>query len=356
MPVELTHLPQPVAVDLSPEAIAPRLAVFLSATWGRPVEVAQLRRYPAGMSWITIGFTASSPGQADDALILRVGDPGGLLAPYRAEPEYRVLTALADIDGLPIPRALAFSDDESVIGAPFLVTCRVEGDTPMPWKGAAAARGKAQNRSLGEDFVDALAAIHAFDWRTTPLGALWSAAAPQHVAREQVHVWSRHAGLGTPAQGAAWPLMHYAMRWLEGSAPEADRVVIVHGDYRVGNFLQVDGRITAILDWELMHAGDPHEDIAWAGLRTFAAGTTRIGGLIERDDFYARYQARTGMAVRPEVVRWYEALVQFKMASMLIGAMHRVASGRTRDVRMGAMGFQLAPTLLELERLIGEAQ
>ncbi len=346
------------AVDLSPDKLGPRLAGFLQTQWGRPVQVSALRRYPVGMSWITIGFTATlaaAAGQPEEerALILRVGDPAGLLAPYRAEPEYLVLTALAGIDGLPIPRAHAFSDDPDVLGAPFLVTGRVEGDTPMPWKGQDAARGEAQNQSLGCDFADALGAIHAFDWRATPLLRLWGGVDPNTIAAEQTALWSRHAGIGS-AQPPS-PQMHYAMRWLERHAPVAERIAIVHGDYRVGNFLQQHGRITAILDWELMHAGDPHEDLAWAGLRTFAAGTNRIGGMIERDAFYARYSALAGFTPRPEVVRYYEVLVQFKMAAMLIGAVRRIESGRARDVRMAAMGFQLAPTMLELNRLIAEA-
>ncbi len=341
-------------VDLSPERVQPRLQAFLQTHWGRPVEVAALRRFPVGMSWITMGFQAhveEPQGTVVRDLILRVGAPGGLLAPYRAEPEYQVLTALAGVPGLPVPRAHAFSDDHEVIGAPFLITERVPGDTPMPWKGASEAREEAHNRSLGHDFADALGAIHAFDWRATPLARLWGDVNGERVALDQARLWARHAGMEEHAP----PQMQYALRWLERHAPPAAHVSIVHGDYRVGNFLQQGGRITAILDWELMHAGDPHEDIAWAGLRTFAAGTERIGGLIPREEFYARYTARSGFAIDPQVVRYYEVLVQFKMAAMLIGAVRRIESGRAQDIRMASMGFQLAPTLLELNRLIGAA-
>ena len=343
------------SVDLSPECVQPRLEAFLRTHWGRAVEVASLRRFPVGMSWITMGFEAHSTDDDGHAvrhdLILRVGAPSGLLAPYHAEPEYHVLTALAGMPHLPVPRAHAYSDDHEVLGAPFLITARVPGDTPMPWKGASEAREEAHNRSLGHDFADALGALHAFDWRATPLARLWGEVDGRRVALEQTRLWARHAGMDTYAQ----PQMQYALRWLEANAPAAERVSIVHGDYRVGNFLQQDGRITAILDWELMHAGDPHEDLAWAGLRTFAAGTDRIGGLISRDEFYARPTALSGFTIHPEVVRYYEVLVQFKMAAMLIGAVRRIESGRAHDIRMASMGFQLAPTLLELNRLIGAA-
>ena len=369
----MTDMTLPPAVDLSAAHLTQRLEAFLSGHWAADVEVSDLRRYPAGMSWITVGFTATrrtGPAAAPDRqeLILRIGDPGGLLAPYRAEPEYLVLEALASVDGLPVPKVHAFSDRHDLIGAPFLITGRVEGDTPMPWKGAQGSRSAAHNLSLGRDFADGLAAIHAFDWRTTPLARLWSDVRAETAALDQVTYWARHAGLAgaagatdssksMPAMPPMSPIpqLHYVMRWLQRHAPVAAEVTIVHGDYRVGNFLQQDGRITAILDWELMHAGDPHEDIAWAGLKTFSAGSSsHVGGLIERAEFLERYTARTGFTVRPEVVRYYEVLVQFKMAAMLIGAMRRVESGQSRDVRMASMGFQLAPTLLELNRLIAE--
>lgn len=342
--------------DAASPALPLRLQEFLQRRWQRPVVVSALRRFPAGMSWITIGFTATigaAPGAVEQqALILRIGDPSGLLAPYRAEPEFVVLTALAGQPDLPIPRAVAFSDDQAVLGAPFLVTQRVDGDTPMPWKGADADRDDATNLSLGRDFADALGAIHAFDWQRSPLASLAANVPLADVAVNQLRIWAKHADV--PSAGAH-PQMHYAMRWLEANAPVADRITIVHGDYRVGNFLQQRGRITAILDWELMHLGDPHEDLAWAGLRTFSAGTSRIGGLIERDEFNERYRARTGFTIRPELIQYYEVLVQFKMAALLIGAVRQIESGRARDVRMAAMGFQLAPTLLELNRLIEEA-
>ncbi|MDR7093098.1 phosphotransferase family protein [Hydrogenophaga laconesensis] len=344
----------PVFDPAAPE-LAARLQSWLSDRWQKPVAVVDMHRFPAGMSWVTIGFVAASLGEPPLELILRVGDPGGLFSPYSSRPEYEALAALASVPGLPIPKAYEHSDDPGILGAPFVITQRVPGDTPTPW-GGAHERGEAVNRSLGRDFADALGAIHAFDWTNTPLAA-WvddsdGTITPQTTALHETRHWTRHARLGL---GPTPPQMHYAMHWLEANAPEAERITIVHGDYRVGNFLQQDGRITAILDWELVHLGDPHADLAWAGLRTFAAGTTRIGGLIERDEFYRRWEARTGLRVRPEKVRYYEVMVQFKMASMLMGAMIRVQAGRSRDVRMAAMGFQLTSTLMELNKLIAEA-
>lgn len=346
-----------VPLDLSATTLNGRLEPWLSRALGKAVRLGDWRRFPAGFSWITLGFRAvpaeSMEGEPLD-LILRIGDPRGLLAPYRAEPEYRTLEVLQELTALPVPRVFAFSDDPAIIGAPFLVTGRVEGDTPMPWKGAAEERSEAHNESLARDFVDGLAALHAVDWQGSALKSLWGTVDPASVAREQTLYWWRHAGFDGDVSDAP-PQMHYAMRWLLRHAPVAQRVAIVHGDYRVGNFLQKDGRITAVLDWELVHAGDPHEDLAWAALRVFSGGTGRVGGIMDRGAFFERYARQAGMASDPSVLRYYEVLGLFKSAAMLLGAAHRVETGRARDIRMAAMGFQVASTLLEVNRRIEEA-
>lgn len=342
-------------IDLSADHLAGRLSPFLSKALQQPVQLGGWRRFPAGFSWITIGFqaTPSTGGEPVD-LILRIGDPCGLLAPYSAEPEYRAMEALVDCAGLPVPRVYAFSDDPCIIGAPFLVSGRVEGDTPLPWKGEAEARGEARNTSLARDFVDGLAALHGVDWTKTGLRRLWGDVDRATVAREQTDFWWRHAGFGGDAPSAP-PQMYHAMKWLRRHAPVAPKVTIVHGDYRVGNFLQQDGRITAVLDWELVHPGDPHEDLAWASLRVFSGGTGRVGGIMDRDAFFERYARQAGFKPDAKVLRYYEVLGLFKSASMLLGASQRVESGRGRDVRMASMGFQVASTLLELNRLMAEA-
>jgi aminoglycoside phosphotransferase (APT) family kinase protein len=337
--------------DPASDELPMRLQAWLSREWAEPVRVTAWRRFPSGMSWVTIGLTAQLASESRD-LILRLGDPQGLFGPYRTEPEYLALTTLAGAPGVAIPRVWAREDDTTVLGAPFIVTERVEGDTPTPWNGAAS-RDEGERVSLGNDFSDMLGALHAFDWRPTPLAAWAEGLEPRAAARREIARWATEAG--HPGQPLP-PAMHYAMRWLDAHAPETEHIVIVHGDYRVGNFLRQGGRITAILDWELVHLGDPHEDLAWAGLRAFAPGSKRVGGLVDREVFHARYSARSAIAVDPEKVRYFEVLMLFKSAAMLLGASRRVEAGRARDVRMAAMGFQLAPTVLELLRLIEEAR
>ncbi|MBS0449985.1 MAG: phosphotransferase family protein [Proteobacteria bacterium] len=339
------------AFDPAAPDLPARLARWLGAQWGLPVQVSGWRRYPAGMSWVTIGFTAATQ-MGEEALILRLGDPGGLFAPYRTGPEFLALRTLAQAQVLPIPQALLACDDTGVLGAPFMVVRRVEGDTPTPWNGVAQ-RDAREQAQLGDAFSDALGALHAFDWRASPLVSWADGLTRENAALREVGRWATEAG---HPDAPLPPAMHYGMRWLEAHAPVADHLVVVHGDYRVGNFLRAGGEITAVLDWELVHLGDPHEDLAWAGLRAFApSGSDLVGGLLARARFHARYSARSGIAVDPARLAYYAVLSQFKSAAMLLGAARRVQAGRASDVRMAAMGFQLAPTVMQMLRLIEEA-
>lgn len=342
--------PRPPAFDAADPSLPGRLAAWLGEHWGRAVSVSNWQRFPVGMSWVTIGFTATCEGQAQ-SLILRLGDPKGLFAPYRTEPEFLALSALAHAPEIPVPAVLARCDDAAVLGAPFMVTARVAGDTPTPWN-SAAIRDEAERAALGHAFSDVLGALHAFDWRATPLAGWAGGLTPANTALRELDRWAAEAG--HPGQPLP-PAMHHGLRWLQARAPVADRIALVHGDYRVGNFLRVGDRITAILDWELVHLGDPHEDLAWAGMRAFSPTAGQVGGLVDRATFLARWSARSGLRLDEARLRYYQVMMQFKSAAMLLGAVRRVQAGRAGDARMAAMGFQLAPTLMEMLRLMETA-
>ncbi len=113
-------------LDLSAAALEPRLAAFLAHRHGAGLRLSDWQRFPAGFSWITIGFRAQAPGRAAEELILRMGDPRGLLAPYRSEPEFRAMQLLQGVPALPLPTVHAFCDDTAVIGGDVKVTAHLQ--------------------------------------------------------------------------------------------------------------------------------------------------------------------------------------------------------------------------------------
>lgn len=299
------------------------LEAWLGEKLGARVEIDEWRRHAEGFSWQTYTFLARFEGEAM-GLAVRREPEDGLLAPYDIEGQYRLHQAL--LGKLPVPGLRWLELDPAVLGMPFYVMDRVDGHVPVQWRpdDPVAFPDEAARRRVGEEFVDVLAAIHALDWRETGLPG----------PRDEVAHWER---LLDEAVLVEVPLLREAIAWLRAHPASSGRVALVHGDYRIGNFiLGADGRIAAILDWELAHVGDPVEDIAWAGLRLFRGRGTKWSQLLSEADFLARY----GTDVAPDVLHYFTVLCTVRAVIPYLRACRAFEEGRTRDLRLAAMGHQ----------------
>ena len=175
------------------DGLGPALAGFLSAQAGVPVAVTNLRRFTAGLSWVTVAFTMTPSDAPARDLILRIGDPNGLLAPYSTEPEVRAFTALAGTDA-PVPGVLWHSDDPEAFGAPFMIVTRMPGETLLPrWPGLGDQAPYPHAETVAEDFARHLATIHGCPWRGTPAEALSPGVTADTCTHAEIDRWVRHA-------------------------------------------------------------------------------------------------------------------------------------------------------------------
>ena len=317
---------------------------YIASKLGAGVEVRNFRRCSVGFSWLTLSFDLV-PAPAEGAhFILQIGPPCGLFAPYSAWPQVLALGSLEGVD-VPVPRTFWHDDAGDVFGAPFFVTQRLPGDVLLPWSIKRAPAAEAQ--TLMRQFVQMLARIHAAPWQDRPIAEIADGVSVHDAAKRQVDIWSQHIAHWSPR---SFPMLTWAERWLRENAPIAPCVSIVHGDYRIGNFLRQDARITGILDWEMAHLGDPHEDIAWACLPMFNSGSRELAGLMPRDEVFALYEAACGIRADRASVRFYEVFALYKCVAINLGAVRCCEDGRYHDVRMAAMGTQVAPTLKQLYR------
>lgn len=321
-----------------------RLADYLAARTGRCWTLGAFTRYAVGFSWITYGFTASEEGQPERGLILRLGPPYGLFAPYSARPQFDALKALEG-GRVPVPRAFWWSDDATILGAPFFVSEKMPGIATVPW-GEGKGFEEEYRKNIGGQFVSALAALHATDLTGSGFG---TGVTVENAALQQLEFW-QWAGEGWALK--PYPMLHKALRWLRRNLPVAPRVSLIHGDYRLGNFLEQDGRITAILDWELVHAGDPHEDLGWAFLPQYAMGSGLVCRLATREAFIAQYERESGIRVNEASLRFYLVFSLVKLALTHIAATRCFEDGRFNDMRMTAMGTQIIPTLRQIEKVL----
>lgn len=317
------------------DGLSSRLQNFLSYQLQRDVAIEGLVRYPVGFSWMTYAFTLVELGAGAGPrreLVLRLAPPVGILPPYRAKPEFDVLSAV-DGHGVPVPKPFFYGDDPGDLGAPFLICSKCPGD-PLTLMGVLPAAGQIPAfTKLAHEFTEILGRLHNIDWRASLGAAVAAGATAANIAARQAEHWKGIAErISRPL-----PLLKLVHRWFLENAPVAPRLAIVHGDYRLGNFLAREN-IDAILDWELVHIGDPHEDLGWALLSSFNGRSDKLFGVMPKEEVFERYERVTGLPVQPQSVAYYEILALFKLAVICLSGNHAFFAGKSRDLRLVVLG------------------
>jgi len=320
---------QPYQVATVEDVRAP-LAAWLQEEIGGGTTVENLVRAPGGASKENFFFDCVH-GDERRALLLRL-DPGASIVETHRVREFQMLRAVHAV--VPVPQVIAVDAEGTRIGRPSLIMEKVSGRPQPEVGGRPSGVGMAfepeLRDSLARDFVSALVQLHALDWRSHDLSAFEvPRTGTLEAAAWSVAWWER---VYQEDRLEDHPVVVLAAEWLRDHLPVADRTVPVHGDYRSGNFLYDDtGHITAILDWELTHLGDPHEDLGWVVNELFAvrdsAGTRLACGLLEREEMLARYERAAGWTVDRERVRFYEIFNNYKLAVCAHATTLRVARG-----------------------------
>ncbi len=271
-------------------------------------------------------------------LILRRDPPGAARAtPGGMGLEARAITA-AGAAGVPVPRVVATSDDPAPVGAPFIVMERVEGET-IPRKILRDEEFAAARPRLAGQCGAILARLHRIPPADVP-----GLADEDQVARyrEALDV------LGEPH-----PAFELGFRWLEAHRPAAGRRAVVHGDFRNGNLIVGPDGVRAVLDWELVHAGDPMEDLGWLCVRAWRFGVDLpVGGFGTYDQLVDAYEAESGATVDRDALRWWEVLGTLKWGVMCIMQAATHLTGVVRSVELAAIGRRVCENEWDLLELI----
>ncbi len=257
--------------------------------------------------------------------------------------EARLLGALRDTPAR-VPAVLAVGSDEHVIGAPFYVMERVDGDvivSSMP----PALDDPEQRARTAQELIDSLVEIHAVDWRAVGLGDFGK---PTGYLERQLR---RFLGLWEINKTREIPAVEGVASWLKENLPESGPATIVHGDYRLGNTLFAPGapaRLAAVLDWEMATIGDPLADLGYlcmmwteagdptGGMRDSLGAVTRKPGFPTRAELIAAYEERSGRSMSD--IRWYTTLALWKSVVFMEGNYKRAVAGTTDDPYLKAFG------------------
>jgi len=257
--------------------------------------------------------------------------------------EARLLRALQDTPAR-VPVVLAVGEDEQVIGSPFYLMERVEGDVIVA-SIPDALDTPAERRRISDELIDALVEIHGVDWRAVGLEGFGK---PTGYLERQLR---RFRGLWELNKTREIAAVERVGEWLEQNMPESGPATIVHGDFRLGNTIFASGapaRLAAVLDWEMATIGDPLADLGYlcmmwterddpsGGLREALATVTRREGFPTREGLIGRYEERTGRSMRD--LRWYTTLAVWKSVVFMEGNYKRAVTGTTDDPYLKTFG------------------
>ena len=332
-----------------------RLAEFLgdeAFPGSTDLRITGMARPTGGASWET--FIASVElqlgGRAESRRVAIKRAPAtGPLAPYLVTKDVAVFSTLADTD-VPVPELLAWTEDPSIFVRPFSVTSFIEGESHDITKVERWSVWQSQREALGLEMIDTLAALQRVQWQGT---SLEEALGPRGSAAERVaQIVDRYLGpLLEEAQrcGAGVPLWRDMGDWLKRNAPPdaEEDLVVVHGDYRFGNFLWRGTEIAAVLDWERATLGPRMQDLGFMCMPLSRRKEPEIMAKTAPFEVLAkRYESASGRSVDVAGVQFYAVLWQFiEGVNGTRGSLAPVAKGR-----MGGGGM-LMPNLVARQTL-----
>jgi aminoglycoside phosphotransferase (APT) family kinase protein len=254
--------------------------------------------------------------------------------------EFKTVKALEGLP-IPLPRMYWLDAEGKSLGRPSLIMQLMPGEPSPP--AFPPGMDSSFRERITTHFTDILAEIHGFDWEEGGLSFLNAPGKGTEAAIQQIDKWEQVYERRRPE---AEPIIDAALGWLRRHAPETDRITLVHGDFRTGNYLHDEaGNITAMLDWELAHLGDPMEDVGWASMK-FWMGSGLVGGFMEEEEFFRRYEKRSGIPAERERIFFYQVLGNVKMAVIAQSAVTAFIEGNGAAPVLGLVGF-MVPRLCE---------
>ena len=314
-----------VSTERDPQATRADLARWLEARTGAEgVEVGEVS-IPglSGFSNETLLFDATWDGDVH-RLVIRVEPTGHTVFPATAfDAQVQVMQALATEGSVPVPPVLWFEQGTDVLGSRFVCMERVEGEVPADNPGyhgegwMTALDGAGQQR-VWESGLDTMAAIHRLDADSLGLDWLHPVAPAEQLQLDREY---RTFACGE----VAYPVVDRAFELLSASVPPpVAQPALCWGDSRIGNMIfGADQQVAAVLDWEMVTAGDPVQDLAWYLLldhhHTIAFEVPRLPGLPSRAESISRWEQASGYSA--EHLEWYELLAAARYASVMVRVM-----------------------------------
>lgn len=342
---------------MMPAGVEPEKAEALLATMGAAGsasegdEVTYLEQLEGGFSRHSYAARVRHVDGREGEYIIRAR-PRASTLDSDLEREFRTFALLVD-EPVPTPGVHGFEPSvENPFDGAYFVMDRMKGSAPNVWRERdreALAEDWEGGRGVAEDLVVHLASIHAIDAERAEQAA---------VVRDFAATVDHWQGVYEEHKLVNDPVVNEAYAWVRSRRPDPVAPSLVHGDYRIGNCLTDGGHVSAILDWELSHVGDPRFDLGYMSLDYHAGkftspGSPLLNAVADADWFYARYTELSGRPVDLEVVHTFTALGALMLFAIMTTGLRVYSRGETNDIRMAWTRFALPGVRQDLSRLMG---
>lgn len=284
--------------------------------------------------------------RSDDLELVLRRPPLGEVAPgsHDMAREYRVLSVLHEAYPL-APQAFHYCEDTSIMSEPFFVMERRIGTVLRGrWPNSLPANDRIR-RTVGESFVDAVAALHGVDYEGLGLVDLGR---PDGFVPRQVAGWTDRWKRARRDEVADMEQLAAA---LAEDIPAPQRTSLLHNDFKLDNtMVGEDGRLVAVFDWDMSTIGDPLVDLGttlayWDAPAEVAVVVPPdgqvLGSVLDADEIVTTYENRTGLDCSN--IDWYRALASFRIAVILQQIHIRYLRGQTADERFALLGAVVPP-------------
>jgi aminoglycoside phosphotransferase (APT) family kinase protein len=311
-----------------------RIAAYIASRLpgARDVVIDRLFRISGGASRETyrmwLRYLAEDGSAVERPLILRRDPPDSLIDTERVI-EFSAYRAFHG-SAVPVPEMLWLEEDPGPLDFPFFIAEELAGFEAGPM--AILAEPYVRHREkIGRRKWSILGEIAKADPEALGLTTVMAPVAPEACWRRELDYWE---GVLDEDEISPQPIIRAAIRWLRANPPPpAQKISVVHGDYRTGNFLyDTEGEIHGVLDWEMSHLGDPLEDLGWTLNRIWCWGQDDLrGALLPHEAAIAVWEQASGLKADPAALHWWELFNCVKGQGIWVSSAKAWSDGQNRD-------------------------
>ena len=297
---------------------------YYSKFTNKKLSLLSFERVFGGASRETFRILVKDETGSEEKLILRRTQESSLIETSQST-EYLAYSAYQGTS-VPVPAMIDINEDEEALGAPFMLMQQLDGVAASPFTPDAYSP---HEKELGQQFWSILGEIAKKDIKDDFINQ-FDNATEDPCWKKELDKW---VTVIKEDSISIEPILEAGIRKLYKKPPkEPSKKSLVHGDYRNGNFLFNENKITGILDWEMAHIGDPLEDLGWALSPIWSwQDPSKPAYLIDRKASLSAWESSSGLAIDKNDLKWWELFACVKGMAIWISAGNEFKTGKNVD-------------------------